>query len=70
LKRQLTLMQAIRAYYDLGQKALKLDVPLKEIVGIKSRELLARVKFEEKFDEELARALAQMEDEFRKLEAA
>ncbi len=45
-------------------------MPLKEIVGIKSRELLARVKFEEKFDEELARALAQMEDEFRKLEAA
>ena len=63
-------MRAVRQYYDLGQKALKLDVPLKEIAGIKSRELLARVKFEEKFDEELARALAQMEDEFRKLEAA
>src|SRR2546427_2577851 len=48
LKRQLTLIRAIRAYFDLGRKALKLDVPLKDIAGLKSRELLARVKFEEK----------------------
>jgi V/A-type H+-transporting ATPase subunit A len=63
-------VQAVRTFNDLGQRALKLDVPLKEITGLKSRELLARVKFEEKYDEEMQRAVAQMEDEFRKLEAA
>ena len=68
LKRQLALIQALRTFNDLGQKALKLDVPLKEITGLKSRELLARVKFEEKYDEEMQRAVSQMEDEFRKLE--
>lgn len=70
LKRQLALARAIRSFYDLGRKALKLDVPLKEIAGLKSRELLARVKFEDKFDEEMQRAVSLMEDEFRKLEAA
>jgi len=70
LKRQLTLIQAIRTFHDLGQKALKLDVPLKEIANLQSRALLARVKFEEKYDEEMQRALTLMEDEFRKLEVA
>ena len=70
LARQIALIRAVRQYFDLGQKALKLDVSLKDIAGIKSRELLARVKFEEKYDEEIQRAVAQMEDEFRKLEVA
>ncbi len=70
LKRQLQLIQAVRKYFDLGRKALKLDVPLKEIVAFKSRELLARVKFEEKYDEEMQRAVALMEDEFRKVEVS
>ncbi len=70
LQRQLALVLAIRQFNDLGQRALKLDVPLKEIIGLRSRELLARVKFEEKYDEEMQRAVAQMEDEFRKLEVA
>ena len=68
LKRQLSLIQAIRRFHDLGHKALKLDVPLKDITALPSRALLARVKFEEKYDEEMARAVAMMEDEFRKLE--
>jgi V/A-type H+-transporting ATPase subunit A len=70
LKRQLSLVRAIRQFYDLGRKALKLDVPLREISGLKCRELLARVKFEEKYDDEIQRAVAMMEDEFRKLEVA
>jgi V/A-type H+-transporting ATPase subunit A len=70
LKRQLVLIQAIRKFYDLASKALKLDVPLRDIVGLQSRALLARVKFEETYDEEMARAVALMDDEFRKLEVA
>ena len=70
LSRQLSLIGAIRRFYDLGNKALKLDVPLRDIVGLKSRELLARVKFEENYDAEIQRALAGMEEDFRKLEVA
>jgi len=70
LKRQLSLIQAIRKFHDLGHKALKLDVPLKDIANLQSRALLARVKYEEKYEDELARANALMDDEFRKLEVA
>jgi len=70
LKRQLVLIQAIRNFHELGNKALKLDVPLRDIVALPSRALLARVKFEEKYDEEMGRAVTMMEEDFRKLEVA
>jgi len=70
MKRQLTLIQAIRKFHDLGNKALKLDVPLRDLIALPSRALLARVKFEEKYDEEMQRAVTMMEEEFRKLEVA
>ncbi len=68
-ERQFKLISAIRRYADLGEKAVALDVPVKEIAGIHSRELLTRVKYEEKFDQELEKTLTQMEDEFKRLEA-
>ncbi len=67
-ERQFKLMTSIRRYADLGAKAVALDVPLREVVNLKSRELLTRVKYEEKFDQELEKGLALMEDEFKKLE--
>ena len=67
-ERQWKLISAIRRYADLGQKAVALDVPVKDVAGLKSRELLTRVKYEEKFDAELEKTLAQMEDEFKRLE--
>ena len=67
-ERQFKLISSIKRYADLGGKAVALDVPLKEVAGLKSRELLTRVKYEEKFDAELEKALALMEDEFKKLE--
>ena len=67
-ERQFKLISSIKRYADLGGKAVALDVPLKEVAGLKSRELLTRVKYEEKFDAELETALALMEDEFKKLE--
>ena len=67
-ERQFRLISAIHRYADLGAKAVTLDVPLKDVASLKSRELLTRVKYEEKFDAELEKTLGQMEDEFKRLE--
>src|SRR5438034_487744 len=68
--RQFKLVSAIKKYSDLGQKAVKLDVPVKDVAGLKSREVLTRVKYEAEFDKELEKTLAQMDEEFKKLGAA
>jgi V/A-type H+-transporting ATPase subunit A len=67
-KRQYALLAAIKKYADLGARSLVLEVPLRDIVRLPSRELLSRVKYEERFDEELTRTLALMEEEFKGLE--
>ncbi len=67
--RQYKLISSIRKYADLGKKSLALDVPVKDIAGVKSRELLTRVKYEEKFDQELEKALTMMDEDFKRLEA-
>jgi len=67
-ERQFKLISAIKKYADLGKRAVALDVPVKEVSTLKSRELLTRVKYEEKFDEELERSLALMDEEFKRLE--
>ncbi|HKZ23801.1 MAG TPA: V-type ATP synthase subunit A [Thermoplasmata archaeon] len=69
-ERQLKLIAAIKRYSDLGQRAVKLDVPVKDVAGLKSRELLTRVKYESEFDAELQKTLTQMDDEFKRLGAA
>ncbi|MFQ6012277.1 MAG: V-type ATP synthase subunit A, partial [Thermoplasmata archaeon] len=70
LERQFALIQAIRRFSDLGQRAQALEVPLQEIVDLPSRVLLSRVKYEEAFEQELETAVSQMEEEFRALEAS
>ncbi len=69
-ERQFRLITAIKKFSDLGQRAVKLDVPTKDIAGLKSRELLTRVKYEAQFDQELEKTLAQMDEEFKRLEVA
>jgi len=69
LERQFKLISAIRRYADLGRKAVALDVPVKDIAAIKSRELLTRVKYEAEFDKELEVTMNRMEEEFKVLEA-
>ena len=69
-QRQFKLISAIKRYSDLGQKAVKLDVPTKDVASLKSRELLTRVKYETEFDKELTKTLSQMDDEFKRLGAA
>jgi V/A-type H+-transporting ATPase subunit A len=68
-ERQFKLISAIKKYSDLGQRAVKLDVPTKDVASLKSRELLTRVKYEAEFDTELTKTLAQMDEEFKKLGA-
>lgn len=68
-ERQFKLMSAIKKYSDLGQQAVKLDVPVKDVASLKSRELLTRVKYEAVFDQELTKTLAQMDEEFKRLGA-
>jgi len=70
LDRQLKLILAIREYDTLGRKALKLGTPLKDVVSMKSREGLSRVKFEEHFDVEMGKVTEQMVSEFKKMEVA
>ncbi|MCJ2519823.1 MAG: V-type ATP synthase subunit A, partial [Candidatus Thermoplasmatota archaeon] len=70
LDNQFRLIKAIKRYHDLGQRALTLETPLTEIVNLPSRALLSRAKYEEDMEEELSRALSQMEEEFKELEAA
>ena len=69
-ERQYKIISAIKKYSDLGQKAVKLDVPTKDVASLKSRELLTRVKYEAEFDKELAKTLVQMDEGFKKLGAA
>ncbi len=66
--RQFKLISAIKKFADLGTRAVTLDTPVKEVASVKSRELLTRVKYEEKFDQELDKTLALMDDDFKKLE--
>ncbi len=67
-ERQFKLITAIKKFSDLGQRAVKLDVPTKDIAGLKSRELLTRVKYEAQFNQELEKTLTQMDEEFKRLE--
>ena len=67
-ERQFKLISTIKRYADLGQRAVALDVPVKDVAGLKSRELLTRVKYEEKFDQELETTVGQMDEDFKALE--
>jgi V/A-type H+-transporting ATPase subunit A len=68
-ERTYKLVGAIRQYSEWARKALALEVPLKSITGVKSRELLTRVKYEESFDRDIAAILTQMDSEIKKLGA-
>src|SRR3989475_10786252 len=68
-ERQFKLIAAIKKYSDLGQEAVKLDVPTKDVAALKSRELLAGGKYELEFDKELAKTLPQMDEEVTRVGA-
>ncbi len=70
IKRQYILLQSIKKFSDLATRLIPLGISVEVIAGLNSKLLLSKVKYEEKFDEELDRALNKMEDEFKNLEAS
>lgn len=68
LNKQFLLLNQIKKYSDLAEKALALEVPVKDIAYLKSRDELAKLKFEEDFDGKLKVISELMEKEFRDLE--
>jgi V/A-type H+-transporting ATPase subunit A len=70
LKKQFILLNLIKKYSELAEKALALDVPVKDIAYLKSRDELAKLKYEEDFDSKLKAVSELMEKEFRDLEVS
>jgi V/A-type H+-transporting ATPase subunit A len=68
IKRQYILLQSVKRFSDMATRSISLGVTVKDVTDMKSKLLLSKVKYEEKFDEELKRALQSMEDEFKDLE--
>ena len=67
LDKQYKMMQSIRRFHDLSAKAIKEGAGIRDIAALKSKDELTKTKFEEKFDEELAKVYAMMEDEFKRI---
>lgn len=64
---QYRLMQSIMKFADAAQEALKLGVPVSEIVKIQSKDELPKVKFEENFDASMNAVMTKMDKEFASL---
>ncbi len=65
--KQYKLLKAISKYSDMATTALTAGVPMKDILALQSKDELAKVKFEENFDEVLDAVLKKMDSEFAQL---
>jgi V/A-type H+-transporting ATPase subunit A len=65
MDKQYKLLKAIRTFASYADKALKTEMSVEKIISVKSRDLLARVKFEKDFDNELDKTLQVMEEDFK-----
>jgi len=65
MDKQYKLLKAIRTFAFYADKALKSEVPIESIVSVKSRDILARIKFEKDFDGELDKTLQIMKADFK-----
>lgn len=64
---QYRILKAIMKWGDAAMEALKSGVPVPEILKLESKNVLAKVKYEEKFDESMNAVLTQMDKEFASL---
>jgi len=69
MKRQHSLLRAIRTFSDMAARCISLGASVADIAEFRSGTMLSKSKYEEKFDEELGKALETMAEEFRGLEA-
>jgi len=67
---QYGLIKAILKYSDMANNALESGVPLEDIISVKSKDDLTKVKFEKELDKELDKVLATMDNEFETMREA
>ncbi|MEA3325420.1 MAG: ATP synthase subunit A [Euryarchaeota archaeon] len=67
---QYGLVKAILKYSDMANNALESGVPLGDIISVKSKDDLTKVKFEKELDKELDKVLATMDNEFETMREA
>jgi len=64
MSRQYQLLSSIRRFSDLAGRAMTSGATLATIAAVKSKDTLAKARFEKDFDGELKKVLAQMDSEF------
>jgi V/A-type H+-transporting ATPase subunit A len=71
LKKQLKMMQLIKAFYDLGAQALDQGVPIQQIIELPVRERIAKAKFipESEFDARSSEIFQELTESFERLRA-
>jgi V/A-type H+-transporting ATPase subunit A len=67
MDKQFKLLKSIMSWGDKAQNALEGGAPIEDIMKLKSKDDLAKVKYEKEFDKALGVILKSMEDEFAKL---
>ncbi|MDK2825065.1 V/A-type H+-transporting ATPase subunit A [Methanolobus vulcani] len=65
--KQYKLLKAISKYSDMAQASLEAGIPMKDILSVESKDDLAKVKFEENFDDALNVVMEKMDKEFAAL---
>jgi len=70
MEHQYRLLKAILKYSDMANNALESGVPLEEVLSVKSKDDLSKVKFEKELDKELDKVLATMDEEFETMREA
>ena len=70
MEHQYRLIKAILKYSDMANNALESGVPLEDIISVKSKDDLSKVKFEKELDKELDKVLATMDQEFETMREA
>ncbi|PWB50391.1 MAG: ATP synthase subunit A [Candidatus Methanoperedenaceae archaeon] len=67
MDKQFKLLKSIMSWGDKAHNALDGGAPIEDIMKLKSKDELAKVKYEKEFDNALGVILKSMEDEFSKL---
>ncbi|HMK47564.1 MAG TPA: V-type ATP synthase subunit A, partial [Methanocella sp.] len=70
MKKQFMMLKSIMTFGDYAKKALAAGVPIPKILSLKSKDDLAKVKFEADFEKYINNVNSQMQTEFKTLEAA
>ena len=70
MKKQFMMLSSILTFGTLAKKALAAGVPMQKILSVKSKDDLAKVKYEAEFEKYINTINEQMQAEFKALEAA